>query len=293
MIDNIEAAHEKRKITLKSVIAAVFLTSFKLVIGITTGSLGILSEALHSGLDLVAALITFLAVRFADLPADNDHHYGHGKIENYSALIETLLLLITCFWIIYEAVNRLATGRVEIEVTVWSFIVITTSIVIDISRSRALYRIARKYNSQALEADALHFSTDIWSSTVVLIGLVGVSFKFHYADPVAALIVAIIVLSVSYRLGKRSFDALMDRAPKGITEKIEKIITGVEEVKGFHDLKVRESGPNKFVDLNIHVESNLSISDAHAISHKVEAAIKKEIFNIQVTIHIEPDKEIL
>lgn len=290
MTDDKKGSAEKKRIALTSVIAAVFLTTFKLIIGLTTGSLGILSEALHSGLDLVAALITFLAVRFADLPADEEHHYGHGKIENYSALIETLLLLITCFWIIYEAISRLVTGRVEIEVTIWSFVVIITSIIIDISRSRALYKVARKYNSQALEADALHFSTDIWSSVVVLIGLVGVSFKFHYADPIAALIVAVIVLSVSYRLGKRSFDALIDRAPKETTERIKSIVAGINEVKNFHDLKVRESGPNKFLDINIHVENNLTISEAHKISDKVEEEIKKQISNIEITIHIEPDE---
>ncbi len=289
MTDNAKAARDKKRIALTSVIAAVFLTGFKLIIGFLTGSLGILSEALHSGLDLVAALITFLAVRIADQPADEDHNYGHGKIENYSALVETILLLITCFWIIYEAIKRLVTGKVEIEVTIWSFIVIITSIIVDISRSRALMKVAKKYNSQALEADALHFSTDIWSSSVVLIGLVGVSFNFHFADPIAALIVALIVLGVSYRLGKRSFDALIDRAPAGMAEDIKKIIAGIKEVKTFHDLKVRESGPYKFVDLNIHVESDLSISEAHNISHIVEEAIKNKIPNIQVTIHIEPD----
>ncbi len=287
---NEKAVAEKKRIALTSVIAAVFLTAFKLVVGILTGSLGILSEALHSGLDLVAAFITFLAVRFADQPADEEHHYGHGKIENYSALIETLLLFITCIWIIYEAVKRLVTGEIEIEVTYWSFAVIITSIIVDFSRSRALYKVARKYNSQALEADALHFSTDIWSSTVVLIGLVGVSFNFQYADPIAALIVAVIVLGVSYRLGKRSFDALIDRAPKEITEQIKSIVSGIKGVKDFHDLKVRESGPNKFVDLNIHVDNNMSVSEAHNISHEVEKAIRNRIANTHVTIHIEPDE---
>lgn len=290
MTDNAKAVKEKRRIAITSVLAAVFLVSFKLIIGIATGSLGILSEALHSGLDLVAALITFFAVRFADLPPDEDHNYGHGKIENYSALIETLLLFITCIWIIYEAVNRLITGKVEIEVTVWSFVVIITSIIIDISRSRALYKVARKHNSQALEADALHFSTDIWSSVVVLLGLVCVSFNYHYADAIAALLVAVIVLGISYRLGKRSFDGLMDRAPKGLSEEIRDIIFQITEVKRFHELKVRESGPYKFVEMNIHVEPNLSISEAHEISHKVEEAITDKIKNIKVTVHIEPDE---
>lgn len=291
MILEEKAIREKRKIAMTSVVAAIFLTSFKLIIGILTGSLGILSEALHSGLDLVAAMITFFAVKFADRPADSDHHYGHGKIENYSALVETILLFITCGWIIYEATKRLISGTVEIEVTYWSFIVISTSIIVDISRSRALYRVARKYNSQALEADALHFSTDIWSSVVVLIGLFFASLNFFYADTIAALIVACIVLIVSYRLGKRSFDALIDKAPEGLNEKISELLAQIPEIIKFHDIRVREAGPNKFVELNIHVDKTLNINDAHRISHKAEELILTNISNIKVTIHIEPEVE--
>lgn len=286
-----QAAKEKSRIAFISILAAVFLTSFKLLIGFATGSLGILSEALHSGLDLVAALITFFAVRAADKPADRDHNFGHGKIENYSALIETFLLVITCGWIIYEAIHRMITGKTHIEITVWSFVVIATSIVVDISRSRALYKVAKKHESQALEADALHFSTDIWSSAVVLVGLIGVSFKFNFADPVSALIVAVIVLTVSYRLGKRSFDALIDRAPRGLTEMITRIVKEIPEVKKFHDIKVRESGSDKFVDLNIHVDKNITIERAHQISEMVENAITAKIKNITVMVHEEPDYE--
>jgi len=283
------AAKEKKSIALTSVVAAIFLTGFKLVIGILTGSLGILSEALHSALDLVAAIITFFAVKFADVPPDEGHNYGHGKIENYSALVETLLLVITCAWIIYEAIRRLVTHEVHIEVTVWSFVVIITSIIIDFSRSRALYKVAKEHESQALEADALHFSTDIWSSAVVLIGLIGVTFNFQYADPIAALIVAMIVLTVSYRLGKRSFDALLDKAPKGLSEEIFCIVKDIPGVKEFHDIKVRESGPYKFVDLNIHVDKRMTIEKAHEISHRVEEEIGKKIKNVKVMVHAEPE----
>jgi len=289
MSKGIKAVSEKKNIALTSVIAAIFLTTFKLIIGITTGSLGILSEALHSGLDLIAAALTFLTVRVSDHPADKDHNFGHDKFENFSALVETFLLLITCVWIIYEAINRIVKHHVQIEVTVWSFVVICTSIVIDFSRSRALYRVAKKYNSQALEADALHFSTDIWSSVVVLIGLTGVLFKFFYADTIAALIVALIVLFVSYRLGKRSFDALTDRAPEGATESISRIMKDIPEVKGYHDLRVRESGAKKFIELNIHVDKTLTIDAAHEISHKVEDIIEKQIINSKVMVHIEPE----
>ncbi len=285
----LEARKEKRRIALTSVIAAVFLASMKFIVGIITGSLGILSEALHSSLDLVAAVITLLAVKFSDKPPDETHQYGHGKFENYSALVETGLLAITCFWIMYEAVKRLVTGHVEIEVTFWSFAVIIISIIIDATRSRALYKVAKKHNSQALEADALHFSTDIWSSTVVLIGLIGASLNYFYADTFAALIVAVIVLTVTFRLGKRSFDALVDRAPTGLAEEINKIVKSIPEVKFYHDIKVRESGPYKFVEINIHVNKDMTIDEAHKISHVVEKEIKDRIKNIEVMVHAEPE----
>ncbi len=172
-------SNEKRKVAGWSVLAAVFLTGFKFVVAILTGSLGLLSEALHSGLDLVAAVITYFSVRLSDKPPDKEHNFGHGKIENFSALVETILLFVTCLWIIYEAIHRMITGKIEIEVNVWSYVVIITSIVVDVSRSRALYKVARKYNSQALEADALHFSTDIWSSSVVLLGLACAHFGLY------------------------------------------------------------------------------------------------------------------
>jgi cation diffusion facilitator family transporter len=280
---------KKNRIALTSVLAAVFLTSFKLVVGLLTGSLGILSEALHSGLDLIAAVITLFAVRIADLPADNEHNYGHGKVENLSAMIETFLLFVTCFWIIYESINRLIIKH-PIEINAFSYIVIITSIIVDISRSRALYRVAKKYNSQALEADALHFSTDIWSSFVVLFGLIFYSlFNFVYADSIAALIVALIVLSVSYRLGRRAFDVLIDRAPTKIVDQINQVIDKIPGVNKYHDLRVREGGSYKFVELNIHVNKGLSIEEAHSISEQVEEEITKKIPQCKVTVHIEPD----
>ena len=145
---------EKFRVAFVSMLAAIVLTATKTIVGILTGSLGLLSEALHSGLDLVAAIITLFSVSVSDKPADEHHHYGHGKVENVSALAETILLFITCGWIIYEAINRLVTGNTHIEVNIWSYIVISLSIVIDITRSRALSKTAKKYNSQALEADA-------------------------------------------------------------------------------------------------------------------------------------------
>ncbi|MFQ5798967.1 MAG: cation diffusion facilitator family transporter, partial [Bacteroidota bacterium] len=159
MADEATIRTEKTRVALISIFAAVVLTVLKLLVGVSTGSLGILAEAAHSGLDLIAAVITFLAVRIADKPADSEHLYGHGKVENFSAFIESLLLLLTCVLIVYEAVQRFFIKAFEIEINVWSFAVILVAIVVDYWRSRALYRVARKHKSQALEADALHFRT--------------------------------------------------------------------------------------------------------------------------------------
>lgn len=279
---------EKLNVALVSVFAAVFLTGSKLIIGIMTGSLGILSEALHSGLDMVAAVITYFTVRVSDKPADKHHHFGHGKTENFSALVETLLLLITCIWIIYEAFSRLMTGNTHIEISVWSYLVVIGSIIIDISRSRALSRVAKKYNSQALEADALHFSTDIWSSAVVLLGLICANFGFYFADSIAALGVSIIVLSVSYKLGKRAIDALLDKAPLEIIDQIKEILKEFDEVKHYHGLKVRSAGADTFVKVNVHLEPDLSLRQVHEICDRIEKGIGFRVKRSEVAIHAEP-----
>jgi cation diffusion facilitator family transporter len=280
--------HEKLKVAGISVFAAVFLTGIKLVAGILTGSLGLLSEALHSGLDLIAAVITFLSVRISDNPPDKKHNFGHGKIENFSAFLETILLLITCTWIIYEAMHRLITGETDIEVTVWSYVVVVASIVIDYSRSRALSKVAVKYNSQALEADALHFSTDIWSSSVVLLGLVCANFGFFFADSVAALIVALIVIFISYKLGKRSIEVLLDYAPREKVNKIETILKTLPEIDNFHSIKVRTAGADTFVSVIVILNPHLRLNQAHEICDKVESEIRKVIDRCDVFVHVEP-----
>lgn len=282
---------EKKRVALISVIAAIFLTGFKLLIGVLTGSLGILSEALHSGLDLVAAVITYFAVSVSDKPADKNHNFGHGKVENFSAFIETILLLITCAWIIYEAVNRLTTGNTEIEVNVWSYIVIVSSIIIDINRSRMLYKVAKKHNSQALEADALHFSTDIWSSAVVLLGLVCANFGFFFADSVAALVVALIVLVVSYKLGKKAVDVLLDKAPEDKIKKVEHSLATFPEIKEFHTLKVRSAGADTFVSVIITLDPHITLKNVHEICDKIEIEVSKVIDRCEVFVHAEPFNE--
>ena len=283
-----EATKEKKRVAILSVIAAVFLTSLKFVVGMVTGSLGLLSEALHSCLDLVASVVTFFSVRVSDKPADKEHHFGHGKIENLSALIQTILLLVTCGWIIYEAVHRLISKNVEIELNVWAYVVVVSSIIIDVSRSRSLSRVAKKHNSQALEADALHFSTDIWSSCVVLAGLICAQFGFYFADPVAALFVAIIVLYVCYKLGKKAIDILLDKAPAQSFESVSDILNNHPEIKKYHNLKLRTAGADTFVSFNIHLEPTMSFIDIHRFCDHLEKDIQQKIPRCEVYIHAEP-----
>ena len=280
---------EKRTVALSSIAAAVFLTSFKFIVGIVTGSLGLLSEAMHSSLDLVAAVVTYFSVRISDKPADQQHHFGHGKVENLSALIQTILLLITCGWIIYEAIYRLITKNFEIEVTVWSYVVVVSSIIVDISRSRALFRVAKKHNSQALEADAIHFSTDIWSSVVVLLGLICAQFHFYFADPIAALIVAFIVLSVCYRLGKKAIDILLDKAPVQSYEFVTHVLDNHDEIKKYHHLKLRTAGADTFVSFNIHLDPAMSFTDVHKFCDHLEKDIQQKVPRCEVYIHAEPE----
>ena len=282
---------EKKSVALVSVLAAVFITGFKLIVGLLTGSLGILSEALHSALDMVAAMITYFSVRVSDKPADKYHNYGHGKVENLSAFIETLLLLVTCVWIIYEAIHRLVSGNTHIEVSVWSYIVVISSIVIDYSRSRALSRVAKKHNSQALEADALHFSTDIWSSTVVLFGLIAYQFLGWYAaDAVAALFVAVIVLYVSYQLGRKAVDVLLDKSPQNTTIIVHEVLKSFPEVLKFHGLKARTAGADTFIKFNVHFDPDLSLRDVHEVCDKIEKEIKSRVVRSEVYIHAEPEE---
>jgi len=290
------AQKEKRSAALSSVLAAIGLTSFKIVVGILTNSLGILAEAAHSALDLVAALMTFFAVRVSDKPADIKHQFGHGKIENMSALFETMLLLLTSAWIIYEAVQRLFFKTIHVEISIWSFIVMGTSIIIDYSRSRILYRAAKKYNSQALEADALHFSTDIWSSSVVIVGLAGVWMAgrisglewMAQADAIAAMVVALIVIYVSINLGWRTITALLDTAPKELPEKIRLAVAAIPGVANCHQLRMRPSGAYWFIDLHVAMDGNRSLADTHAATEIIEGEILKLVPYADVTVHVEP-----
>ena len=286
---------EKRSVAFYSVLAALLLTGTKVVVGLWTGSLGIMAEAMHSGLDLAAALVTLWAVRVSGRPADAEHSYGHGKIENLSALFETLLLLGTCAWIIREAVGRLFFRvPIHVDANLWAFLVVIFSIVIDYTRSRALTRVARKHESQALEADALHFATDIWSSLVVLAGLLGVlaAHKLNMpwlakADAVAALGVAVVVVWVSVQLGRKAVNDLLDSVTPELARRIG-AAAKVADVREVRQVRVRRSGPGLFVDLALVLDPGESLERSHEIADRAEAAIRAEFTRADIVVHVEP-----
>src|SRR5208337_4511794 len=290
---------DKRAVAGNSVLAALVITSLKIIVGIATGSLGILSEAAHSGLDLIAALVTFFSVRVSDKPADADHQYGHGKFENFSAFIETGLLLLTCVWIVYEAIHRLFFHKVEIEPSIPAFLVMLLSIAVDAWRSRLLGRIATRYDSQALEADALHFSTDIWSSAVVIAGLalVWAGRTFHVewlrqADPIAALFVAGVVISVSWRLARKTIDALLDAAPAEVRSQIFDRIRAVATRFNFnvHDVSVQDLNGQLHVEQHLELDEQLSMKQAHDEVTRLETEMRAEVPEIATILtHIESE----
>jgi len=286
---------EKRAVASNSVWAAMAITTLKIIVGVTTGSLGILSEAAHSGLDLLAAIITLFSVRVSDKPADAEHQYGHGKVENFSAFMETGLLLMTCIWIVYEAVKRLFFHHVEIEPSLAAFLVMLLSMGVDFWRSRALGKIADKYDSQALEADALHFSTDVWSSGVVVLGLLlvllgrrlGIGW-LRDADPVAALFVAGVVVYVSSRLARRTLDALLDAAPPEVRSRILSEVSKVDGLLEVDRVRIRRAGNRYFADVSVGLERNVTFQRSGQVAEAVTAAIHEVLPDADVVVHSVP-----
>ena len=289
-----QAIQEKKRAALLSIGSATLLLCLKTFLVWRTGSLGVLSEALHSGLDLVAAVITFLSVRVSDQPADERHPYGHGKFENFSAFIETGLLILTAIYIIYEAFYRLFFHSVHIEPNLVAIVILCGALLIDMTRARALNKVAQKHLSEALEADALHFSTDVWSTTVVILGVclvwVGNTWNMpwlSYADSLAALAVAGVILWVGSQLGRRTLDALLDAAPKGLQSEIINAIGRMEGVLRVERVRVRRSGNRHFVDATVSVPRTLSLQQVHDLTDAIENKVE-QIVPADVVVHTEP-----
>jgi len=282
------AIQEKKRAALLSIGSAAVLLCLKTFLVIRTDSLGILSEALHSGLDLVAAVITFLSVRVSDQPADERHPYGHGKFENFSAFIETGLLILTAVYIVYEAFHRLFFRSVHIQPSITAILILLVALSIDMTRARTLNVVAKRYSSEALEADALHFSTDVWSTIVVILGvaLVWAGNVWNlpwlaYADSLAGLAVAGVILWVGSQLGRRTLDALLDAAPAGLQDQLVTEVGNISGVLHVERVRLRRAGNRYFVDATANLEQ------VHALTDKIEKRIA-QIVPADVIVHAEP-----
>ena len=280
---------EKEQVALSSIAASAGLTIAKAVVGFATGSLGILSEAGHSLIDLGATVMTYAAVRVSGTPPDEEHHYGHEKFEAVSALAETALLFLLSGIVIWEAVKRLIEHGVhEVEATVWAFGVVIGSIIVDAARSRVLARVAKATKSEALEADALHFTSDIASSAAVLIGLIGVHLGAPWADSVAALVVAVLVCVAGWRLGKRTINTLTDVAPEGAAKKITAIAASVAGVVAVGQVRARKAGDKIFVEVTVAVSRLLPLDRVATIKDMVAIEIRRQLEGAEPTVTTDP-----
>lgn len=291
MYNEVRSQTEKKKrVALQSLYAAIFITLIKAVAAYASGSLGVLTEVFNSGIDIFVALVTLFSISYSAKPPDEDHNYGHEKIENFSALFQVFILFITSSYIIYEAFQRLFIRKdAEIEVSIWIILALTGTMIIDFYRARALKRTADETRSSALEADALHFSVDILSSLVVIAGLIitylGVS---RIADTIAALIVTAVILRLGFKLARKSFDSLMDRVPEGLYEKIRYETLLVGGVEGIKSIRIRNAGSLIFIDMTIEISRLVPFSKAHDIMDSVEKKISELVPGGDAVIHSEP-----
>lgn len=269
-----------------SIISNTSLVIMKFIAGYLSGSVSVISEAIHSLMDILAAVIAFFAVRISDNPADKEHPYGHGKFENVSGVIEALLIFIAAIWIIYNAIHRFLI-KAPIENASIGIIVMSLSAIVNFFVSRNLYRVAKKTDSIALEADALHLKTDIYTSAGVAVGLILILITgIRIIDPIVAIIVALLILKESYELLNRAYKPLLDTA---IFEKELKVIEKcIHESKyTHHDLKSRQSGTERFIEFHLEMPGDVPLKDAHQKCDEIEDLIKSKISHINILIHVE------
>lgn len=277
----------QRRIALISVGAAIFLVALKLGAGIASGSLALIAEAAHSGTDLVAALLTLFAVRIASRPADDSHNYGHGKAEHLAALGESSFLILVSGFLGYQAVDRLASGsHHQVSAEWWTFAVMGVVIAVDAYRTTASLRGAREYDSPALTSNALHFGSDLLGSSAVVVGLIFVALGEPKADAIAAIVVAVVVLVAATRLASQSVDVLMDRSSNEATQAITKALA--HQPVDVRRIRLRHAAGRDFVDLVVQVEADAQLAQAHTTADRIEDAVKAELPNADVLVHVEP-----
>jgi cation diffusion facilitator family transporter len=278
----------KVSIARLSIVSNTLLILLKMAVGFISGSVSIISEAIHSSMDLVAAIIAFLSVRVSDNPPDSRHPYGHGKIENISGVIEALLIFIAAIWIIVEAVKKLAGEKIEIDSIALGSIVMLISAIVNTIVSRKLYKVARATNSVALEADALHLKTDVYTSLGVSAGLGLILITgINWLDPIIAILVALFIIKESYNLLKRAFTPLLDTAwSEDEIGELEVKLNNLEV--NYHDLRTRVAGNYRFIDIHIQIPEDVSVGKAHKYCDKIENELTNVYDNLTVTIHVEP-----
>ena len=284
----IAAMSTARRTALLSFLAALALVATKLLVGLATSSLGILAEALHSGLDAVAALLSLYAVGVAERPPDEQHQYGHGKAQHLAALSEAAILAAVAIWIGFEAVMRLRSGGGDVQPEWYAFVLLFGVLFVDAARWSVSFRTGTRERNAALLASAWHFASDFAGTTAVLIGLALVSAGYPRADAVAALTVAALVLVAAARLALRNIDALMDRAPSGLDRRIGQIAQAVPGVAEVRSVRVREAGGESFADVVIGVSRLEGLERSHQTMDEVEDAVRSQIGPAQVTVHVEP-----
>jgi cation diffusion facilitator family transporter len=280
----------KPKAALVSVGINLFLISIKVAAAVLTGSIGILAEAAHSSLDLTASVLAFWGIRLASKPADEHHAFGHEKFENISSLAQMILLVATCVWILFESGSRLLLGF-EINVTWYAFVIMGISVVVDALTSNYLRRTAsRAGGSPALEADSLHFSSDMWGAVAVLVGLAAAALGFTIADPIAAIVVAIIIGGTAIKSGFITTNILLDRAPdEHLLREVGKVISSHPDILSFHALRARQAGNKVFLDVRIVLDPATSLERSHYLSHSVADEIRRQVPEVKdAVVHAEP-----
>lgn len=291
-----DTTRRKTRAAAISVVSNASLVLGKLVIGLLTGSVSVMSEAIHSGIDLVAAAIALFAVRTANRPADREHPYGHGKIENLSGTVEAILIFFAAAWIIYEAVHKLIAGT-PVQMPGLGIAVMAASALANYLVSRMLFRVGKETDSIALQADAWHLRTDVWTSVGVMVGLAAIllarwlipSVSVGWIDPVAAIAVALLIVKAAWDLTRQSVRDVMDTClPEDELQWIRDHLRTIPGVCGFHELRTRKSGPQRFVDFHLKVDRNLSVEVSHRMAHEIGADIKSHFGEASVTIHVEP-----
>lgn len=279
---------KKIKTARLSIFSNLFLIALKVIAGLVSGSVSILSEAIHSGMDLLASLIAYFSLRVADKPADKEHPYGHGKFENISGVIEALLILGAAGWIVYEAIHKLISANYEIQMLELGIGVMAISAIVNFFVSRRLYKVAKATDSIALEADALHLKTDVYTSLGICIALIMIRLTgWNWLDPIIALMVAMLIVKESYVLLRAAYAPLLDSSLKADEVKAIEDILQNYPVR-YHDLKTRKAGQYRFAEMHIELPSTLPLKEVHDLCDDIEEKIKSKIGPIEINIHVEP-----